>query len=276
MAKTYKKVAFLSLVIVVLTLLTLKLVIFDFVKLNNISNITSQKNNKTFVVNKKKSPDYQDILYLKDNLTDKNIIVRCIGLPGDNLQIKNSDVYVNDTIIEENYSVKKKYRVNCFNKDATNKLLKDYNLITSENILGVYYFDLTDKMADSLQHDTLIMIKQCITEPGLANDSIYPQSFRFRWNEDNFGKIKIPYKGYEIELNSYNYSLYKNTILLYEDKTIQKDGNNFLINGNIEEKYTFEKNYYFMLNDVRSNIKDSRTWGVVPENKIRGVVVYSF
>jgi len=274
MVKKGKKIIIFSFIIVLLTVVVAKIMFFDFIRVQNADNLTNIKKNSLLIIQKNKTPNYGDIVFIENPFLEKEEIIRCIALPNDEIEIINSNVFINGEQQIEIFETIKKYRVNCFNQQANDKLVNHFQLADEVNILGVYYLNLNKKMADSLLNDTLIMINQIIVKKGLANDSIFPQTYKYRWNEDNFGAVIVPYKGFSIELNETNYNLYKNTIMVFEGKTIQKDGNNnILIDGKQNSNYVFENDYYFVLNDTRSNLNDSRKWGFLPNSIIKGVVV---
>jgi signal peptidase I len=102
------------------------------------------------------------------------------------------------------------------------------------------------------------------------NESFFPNNIKFNWNEDNFGPISIPKAGETININNENYPLYKKIIKDYENNSIKKVDNNFLINGIETTSYTFKQNYFWMMGDNRHSSEDSRFWGFVPENHILG------
>jgi len=49
------------------------------------------------------SPKRGDIVVLNDNLEHKDLIKRVIGLPGENVDIKDGFVYINGELLEEDY-----------------------------------------------------------------------------------------------------------------------------------------------------------------------------
>ena len=86
------------------------------------------------------------------------------------------------------------------------------------------------------------------------------------------GPLYVPKMGVSIELNMYNYKLYR-LIIEYEtgEKLRFKDGRATL-NGESIDEYEFKGNYYFFCGDNVADSKDSRYLGFVPEEFIVGVV----
>ena len=94
----------------------------------------------------------------------------------------------------------------------------------------------------------------------------------FGWTIKNMGPLYVPKTGVSIELNMYNYKLYR-LIIEYEtgEKLRFKDGRATL-NGESIDEYEFKGNYYFFCGDNVADSKDSRYLGFVPEEFIVGVV----
>ena len=106
------------------------------------------------------------------------------------------------------------------------------------------------------------------------NESFFPNNIRFNWNEDNFGPISIPKAGQTINITNDNYPLYKKIIKDYENNSIKKIDDKYVINGIETPRYTFKQNYYWMMGDNRHNSADSRFWGFVPEDHIVGKALF--
>ena len=113
-----------------------------------------------------------------------------------------------------------------------------------------------------------------INQVKVPNEAFFPNKIPFDWNEDNFGPIVIPKKGMTVELNRKNLSLFKKIIGEYEDNMLELTPSGVKINGISSTKYTFKKDYYWMMGDNRHKSEDSRFWGFVPDDHIVGKPVF--
>jgi len=105
---------------------------------------------------------------------------------------------------------------------------------------------------------------------GQYQQDVFPNNPKFKWNQDNFGPLILPKKGYVIPLNDSTMILYKRAIELYENNKVEQKGTDYFINGSKTNSYTFKMNYYWMMGDNRHNSLDCRFWGYVPEDHIIG------
>lgn len=104
---------------------------------------------------------------------------------------------------------------------------------------------------------------------GTANKLIFPSGAE--WNEDNYGPIRIPYKGEEIKLNRNNINRWRDLINRENGADVVSVlGMEVRINNIPAETYTVKNNYYFFMGDNRDESFDSRFWGFVPEQNIIG------
>lgn len=215
--------------------------------------------------------------YEDDNASTKPLIFvqRCVALPGDTLEMDNGFVFVNnreDKFIKElkhNYHLKSKI-------SPDTSFLIQYNLDEGGPVSDEfdYSFSLTQSQADSLRKDSIITeLSKSIEKSNLHDQLIFPNDSNYKWNKHNFGKIYIPKKDDVIKLDTLNISLYKKVISVYENNKLEIKGDSILINGQLTKAYTIKQNYYFVLGDNRDNAVDSRYFGFLPEEFIRGKVM---
>ncbi|MGV3504221.1 MAG: signal peptidase I [Adhaeribacter sp.] len=204
-----------------------------------------------------------------------NYIKRCIGVAGDNLEIRDMQVYINGKKAENPAQMQYRYILQT-ESALTDKVFRDHQITDYWTVQGGYVVDTTPETAKTL--GSLDFIKDVAVfkeSPGVANAEVYPHMpSRFKWNKDNYGPIHIPRKGETIKLDSTNIAIYETVIRKYEgNKQVEMQGDQILVDGKPITSYTFKQNYYFMMGDNRHNSLDSRYWGFVPEDHVVGKAV---
>jgi signal peptidase I len=204
---------------------------------------------------------------------DEVLIKRCMGLPGDTLQIRNAVVYANGKRLQERNTIKIFFRV-LFNNYAHAKSLFDslcieayFNDHNGNNYFKTYLNQnqkqnlLAGKCIDS------VIIEKVCPDTGFKD---FTHSDRFHWGLNDFGPLIVPSSGMRIELNEDSYFLYREVINRFEKTSVTDLNGKILLDGVKATSYTFKNNYFFMLGDHRHNSRDSRYWGFVPEKYIIG------
>ncbi len=204
-------------------------------------------------------------------------VKRCVGLPGDTINIHDKKVFVNKILINDSPNCKYRYRVTALEPLDSNFYSK-YQITTSYLVAKLYVYDmiLSNNIAENIAKDSVIKRVQLLKTINLPKFmKIFPYSPYVSWSLDYFGPIYVPKKKQTIPLNKKNIYYYKQIIENYENNKLTiKNDSIIYINDKRSYFYTFKYNYYFVLDDNRDQAKDSRYWGFLPETHIIGKVSY--
>ena len=198
-------------------------------------------------------------------------IKRCVAIPGDTVEVRSGQVYINGEIGENPDILQFSYQIDA-KQQLPERFFDDHKIREHQGSGSMSIIHTTPEIAATVgTFDFISSITKRESTEGTADVGIFPDSRYFKWNKDFYGPLEVPYRGMKLELDTLTLAKYGTTISNYEGwESVKINGGKLTIDGSSVTEYTFTRDYYFMMGDNRHNSADSRYWGFVPEDNIVG------
>ena len=214
-----------------------------------------------------------------------NYVKRCVGMPGDSLEVRDGYVYINgqQNDLPDRAKIQFSYLVQTKKDISQRTFINRYDITDGiQRIKGGYFISAASDEAISRlkNHPDVVNITSYKAKKGEVVKGNFPESPLYKNNRDYFGPIYIPKAGKTIAITPETIPFYDRIIEVYEghemgeERTLEVAGTQVLLNGNPLTQYTFKQDYYWLMGDNRHNSQDARAWGYVPYNHVVGKPVF--
>lgn len=164
----------------------------QFMKMASNSSFPTMKSGELLFTSNLVKPERFKLMahYTNDPTFGRQVsILRLVGLPGDTIEIREGELFVNNVAVDDNLTLSKTYLI------ATDELSKIEDLELNSEIYMQRGFENKDSVYVTLWKEVIAKYKisaKRFVFPKNQKDEQIENLYHEPWNSDNFGPITIP------------------------------------------------------------------------------------
>ncbi|MBC7400996.1 MAG: signal peptidase I [Mucilaginibacter sp.] len=163
----------------------------EFYTISTTSNQPTYRPGDVVIASKLAKPARNKFIVFKTK-DNREWVFRCIGMPGDIIEIKQTALYVNNKLQDEPFAANEYFIHNTDLKKIAGFVAKNKNIVKPMSGDTLSVITLTKPEVEAYH----VSVSICSLSPGRINPNVFLDFRRWMYNEDNLGQITVPKDSY--------------------------------------------------------------------------------